>query len=395
MKGLIHHNVNPTSNNFSKYVGLPSGNAKLHSVVRSTFPDLQWSVEQEATVTFFNRIAFYLQSDTLVKSALPLIRRLKETEYTVYVPEVHRENSDVQLEAEGIPFEVYSTKAFKQYDPDVLVLFNDWSKLAKRVILHARKRQVPSICIQESMIDFSDGERMTFADVQILQAPFYLSKLDVPRSFITGNPRYEHLIGKTSSRKEVVINCNFTYGIHEEARTQWLNDITQTLDRNADDYIVSQHPRDKGDLSSFKNVVPSSAAGVHEQLASARLLITRFSSLIHEALFFKVPVIYYNPHNEDQIGNVEIDGNVVQLAKTSEELQACIQKLDRLTDRDFNRYIQHNCMDLECPQLPSELIVTILRNLRVKVQKVTLSERFKSVYYHPFIRRISGAIRNK
>ena len=91
--------------------------------------------------------------------------------------------------------------------------------------------------------------------------------------------------------KKALINSNFTYNIYEEEREKWLLDITQVLTEHNIDYSISQHPRDRGDLSCYGDkVLLSNSSSIVEQIAKSDIVITRFSSLIHESLTQKKKV---------------------------------------------------------------------------------------------------------
>ncbi|PCJ64942.1 MAG: hypothetical protein COA58_11770 [Bacteroidetes bacterium] len=405
MKGIKYSNLSATSLlsvQFDKLVFVEKNNNTLAPFkdIENLCPTYNWAIHIEDDIKSVrqNKIAFYLQSDTLVKSVLPILSKFADSEFIIFIPEMDRENSDTQLVQEGISYEVFSVTKLKAYKPDILVVLNDWTKLAKYVILKARKLNVPTICIQESMIDFGTKGRMQFSDAVFLQGLWYLSKLDVKLSFITGNPRYEHLLQESSNKKNsVLINCNFTYGIYEEVRESWLSDISNVLDGLNIPFNISQHPRDRGNLDAFKNVLSSSASSIHSQLKDSSLVITRFSSLIHEALFFKIPVIYYNPHNESQTDNVEIDGVVVRLARNFDELLSEVKsfKASEVDEKEFDTYLYRNCLSPKGTLLPSDTIANILKSVQIPVKKISLMDKVRMFMYQPTIRKISLFLRRK
>ncbi len=402
MKGLIFQDISVASllfHEYDKLIWLDSAAGEIAKEIRNSYAQYKWEIDsRQSNVARQNKVAFYLQSDTLVRSALPIIKHLDQASFKVFVPPVNQENSAKQLDEDGIAYEVFSKSKIRAFKPDVLVCLNDWSKLAKWVIMQARSISIPSVCIQESMIDFSENRRMTFADSVMLQGSFYLQKLDRKLTMLTGNPRYEHLIySRQSKGDKVLINCNFTYGIFESQREAWLSDITNVLKDQNLEYQISQHPRDKGNLSKFSNVINSSASSVHEQLSGAKLLITRFSSLIHEALFFNIPVIYYNPHGEKQYQNLEIDEKVITLVRNKDELHvAVVNVLGReLQNQDYQQYIAKNCLPSTRKDLPSERIAKLLLSGSFPMKPDSMSQRIKGIYYHPIFRKLSSSVRRK
>jgi hypothetical protein len=405
VKGLIYHNISKSKTLFEQYDKLIWSNSTqnkqgLLSYIKSIYPDYSWEIEGSSSekVAHTQKIGFYLQSDTLVKSAVPILKRLSADQYIVFIPPVNKENSDQQLIKDGIPYSELSRQELKTSGVSVLVLFNDWSKLAKRTIIQSRNLGIPTLCVQESMIDFSQNKRMTFAGSVMVQGQWYLKKLNRKVTLLTGNPRYEHLLSESASLgNEVLINCNFTYGIFENVRDAWLADIDRSLNQLNQSYFISQHPRDKGDLSLYKNVISSSADSIHNQIKRAKIVVTRFSSIIHEALFYEVPVVYYNPHNEPQIENLEIDHKVIKVASNPEELNEYLAHFinHRPAANLFKDYINRNCLDTENAQLPSERIANALLYGVFPLKKNSFSDILKSVYYHPILRKLSSFIRSK
>jgi hypothetical protein len=340
-------------------------------------------------------IYFYLPSDTLVFSALPIIEQLKDrgVPYQIIVP-AFNESADEALEKLDEEFLKFSHAVLPETGSGKLILFNDWDKTARYVILLFRRLGIPSICIQESMIDFFSKDRMMFADHVILQSEFYRSLLARDHVTVIGNPRYESIERQTHDdlTNRVMINCNFTYGIYENIRIQWLEEVVNTLNEKDLHFFISKHPRDVSDISELGNVVLSDASSIANQLSEASLLISRFSSVIHEAILSGIPVIYYNPHNESMIRNICVDDVVVKVASDRTELAHCINHFTQSlpSKDDFNEYIQ---FAISANRNAAELITEKVMTLKLSPSKISIKDRFKMLYFNPAIRQLSRQIR--
>ena len=248
-----------------------------------------FSVSRDLNTKLPERIAFMPASDTLAKTFIPVIRKVSEQATTfVYTPPITDEGADGALEAAGIKYRQFSLWRLIMDRPDILMVANDWSGEAKYAIALGRILGFKTVCLQESIIDLADPsiKRMQWADFVMLMGVNTVGQLSRERYFITGNPRYEnlHFEPPVKGSERAFINCNFTYGIEEDQRFEWLTSAVNAFENNGIDYIISQHPRDRGDLSAFRNVIPSGAAIVHNQLKSSSLIISRFSSILHEGL---------------------------------------------------------------------------------------------------------------
>lgn len=96
----------------------------------------------------------------------------------------------------------------------------------------------------------------------------------------------------TTATGPTVANVNFTYGVLEEARRPWVNDVVAAAGRRP--VVISRHPADRGRRGRRLE----STRPVEELLRAAPRLITRFSTLAYEALALGVELVYHNPHGE-------------------------------------------------------------------------------------------------
>jgi len=378
------------------------GSAKLHleSIFRDYLKD-----ETAEDITFFEAdtvisdnkerlVAFYSQSDTLANNTLCLITEGPHYKYINYVPSGKAENADLFFEKNKITYHKYSYRHLKESRPDLLVLYNDWTKAAIRVISHCHLLGIPVVCIQESIINFGDRfRRMQRADDVMIQG--IRSALMIPRKhfFLTGNPRYIRQAAGEKHPSYVLINCNFTYNIFDKIRTAWLDDITSTLEEMGVDYLISQHPRDIGDLGKYKNVISSSSSTLDEQFAGAGLLITRFSSLIHESLVRGIPVIYYNPHNEKMHYEFDFDPEFLAPAENKAALKGYISSLYRkdISGKNLDSYLNVHCLSSETK--PVSNINQLLAENRFSRVKFTFKDLMHMIFYQPFILSAAAKIR--
>jgi len=295
-------------------------------------------------------VAFYSQRDTLANNTLCLISGNPGFSFINFVPSYRTENSDLFLKTQNIPFLKYSYRHLRNLRPDILVMYNDWTKASIRIIAQCHILKIPVVCIQESIIDFGDSfRRMQHADNVIIQGPKTAIELNRKEFFLTGNPRYSLPSQRNRSADYVLINCNFTYNIFEDIRYEWLDDITSVLDDLGINYLISQHPRDSGNLDRYKNHIKSSSSSLKEQLRNAGLVITRFSSMIHESLIEGVPVIYYNPHNEQMQYDFEFNSDFLIQLKDKSSLREASKALynKNISGKGLDYYLNSHCLPVK------------------------------------------------
>lgn len=229
-----------------------------------------------------------------------------------------------------------------------LVLANDWGGVELSLVNHFRKWNVPSVCVQESVIDFNDTfHRMEWCDYPVIQGLATLRHLNRNVYFLVGNPRYEKLrVSDLPCRARVLINCNFTYGIFEEWREQWISNIVSCCQRLGVEYLICQHPRDLGDLSGYVSQ-RSSASTIHNMILSSTIVVTRFSSLIHESIALGRRVLYYNPHGELMNYDFEPDQSHLSIVRDKEQLYDSLEQLlhcgPSKEDSFYIKYIMRHC----------------------------------------------------
>jgi hypothetical protein len=329
-------------------------------------------------------IAFYSQSDTLANNTLCIISGNPAFRYANFIPSGKTENSEKFFRDKNLPFKKYSFRALRKLKPSVLVLYNDWTKAAIRIIAHCRFLKIPVVCIQESIIDFGDSfHRMQNADNLMIQGVRTVIELPRIHFYLTGNPRYSRPEIKVHSGEYALINCNFTYNIYEKIRYKWLDDITATLDELGIPYLISQHPRDNGDLRKYRNHIRSSSSTLNKQLEGAGLVITRFSSLIHESLIEGVPVIYYNPHNEAMKYDFDFNSEFLfsaQDKETLKEYSALLYKKEIWSDK-LDYYLNLHCLPVNT--YPVASINHLLSVNNFKIQKFSLSDFLHILLYQP------------
>ena len=119
----------------------------------------------------------------------------------------------------------------------------------------------------------------------------------------------------------ILINLNFTYGVFEEYRESWLNDVIDVIKSLKLKYQISQHHADNGKIDSKF----LSMDNVYEAITNSTLVVSRFSTIISESLSLGKPVVYYNPHKEKSpiYNNPQ---NAFSISKNKESLKKMIIK---------------------------------------------------------------------
>ncbi len=355
---------------------------------------LTFKVDQLTGESKRKTIFLYAQSDTLANSCSLIFESLKENHdcFLIY-PSYNDEGAQAYFEQNNYKSFKFSSQLLKKEKPDILILLNDWAKEAKRVMAHCNLLKIPTICIQESIIDFGDHfKRMTFSDYVFVQGVQTVLDLDRKHYFLTGNPRYE--LGSENppvSLSTALINCNFTYGIYEEVRDRWVKDITSVLDRNKIKYKISQHPRDKGELSEYQDkIIKSSSASVSSQISEADIIFTRFSSLIHESILQKKYVIYYNPHQEKMQYNFRFNSEFLFLCNSPLEIEKALKNIidnsKKISSIKYQEYSIEHCLPIQ--KSPAQIINKIISRNVFRTRTSFLISCFAVVIYYPSILRI-------
>jgi hypothetical protein len=279
--------------------------------------------------------------------------------------------------------------------PSVVVFGNDWSPDSIELIQKARKRGIPSVCIQEGCLDFQDEyHRMEWADYAFIQGPIMIEYLDRDSYFITGNPRFDYLAPQPFPAKPIVmINSNFTYGIHEDIRDEWIHTTSNACKLLGLDYFISKHPRDQGEFLGHP-VRDSNATIVHNHLIDATVLITRFSTLVYEALMMGRPVIYFNPHHERmKLFNDDTTGGIYSVYN-SDDLGSVLH--NAISQIESNQSFREKFLKYHCGMHDGNASRRCAESLKiVSRSQQTASDKLdpKKIFPKPLIKRINGRIR--
>ncbi|SBS65349.1 hypothetical protein [Vibrio splendidus] len=307
---------------------------------------------------------FYLGSDTLVKHSSGVIRELlkRGEKVKILTPFLDVEKAESTLE-NSYPDLYYLRTNFTNIireSPKSFICCNDWAPEAKLIIWFMRKKGVPTIALQESVVDLSfESDKYTYSDLVCVQG-YISSKLVKNETVITGNPRYSSKEYEEPNNISCLINSNFTYGIFEKEASGWIDDITSVLTDLNIDFKISKHPRDNTNLSLYLDkIIESGADKVEEQINNSSIIITRFSSLIHESILLGRRVIYYNPFEENMGYDFSPDDSVLAICNNREELRHKVILFSGLDfiKRDFDCYInQHLSFDPD----PTQKIVDVI-----------------------------------
>lgn len=299
------------------------------------------------------QILFLCASDTLVRLLVPVARLLQARGHQICLAKLQFTDERAELAIGQIAGDLtyVGTVQLKhawltQFEG--VVMGNDWGREARGLIHLCNAMNIPSFCIQESVIDLEAPiGRMRHAAYALVQGAVSVQHLcDRPGVELVGNPRYEDLaIQPMGTQPKALVNCNFTYGIEEDNRHRWLRGVVEACDHHGLEVLILQHPRDKADLASLgKPVMRTSAATIHQALTEGTLLISRFSSVMHEAIALGRPAIYFDPFSEAGGYDFGPDGRALQKARSDAELQAAIAQLllHPIQAHEFQAYLaQH------------------------------------------------------
>ncbi len=286
---------------------------------------------ERAVTTRQRTILFTPSNDTHANWMLPIAAGFgnagDETRSQFMIFPKRQEHAPETLDSHAITYYHYAPGLLRTIAPTVIVLGNDWGPDKSTLISEARLLKIPTICIQEGPLLFDPLQKqLGHADFALLQGPVMKKYVENPQAIIVGNPKYDrHRTANIPTKPRVMINCNFTYGVYEDQREAWVEAAVSACQELGLDFFVSQHPRDKGVLPEAYPVVRSNAASIPGQLQETTILVTRFSTLVYEALILGRQVVYFDPMNEPYPVIKENNNGAVFYAQNSSDLKSCLQ----------------------------------------------------------------------
>ncbi len=248
----------------------------------------------------------------------------------------------------------------------------DWDEgYGKQFIQEAREQGKLTIGIVDGIEDFSDTDYGY--DRQAYQRVEYVLTMGeddqaclsnkIEKATVVGLPKLHAMFKEEPVFPEqdiALINVNFTYDSFEECRESWVAMVVQACRELDLAFTVSQHPADNGDLTGL----PVTNLSVYESVRRATLVISRFSTVVLEALVLGKPVVYFNPHGEKvpiyQGGHTPL----YQSENVSELKRAIVKALaEKLTARhNATTFLDRKCNVLG-PVPPAKLAAYRIDNL--------------------------------
>jgi len=204
----------------------------------------------------------------------------------------------------GVDLIRYGNFALGDFDPKAIVVFNDWDPIARGIICAAQEAGVRTIGVVEGIQDYEDRdtgrirEPYRSTDIVILPGEFDRKyfKGSAQATYVGGVPRVAELRRgpRANGGNYVLINSNFSYGVLEDCRDEWLTAAVEACQVAGLPCRISRHRADKGKL--FPELLTRES--FYDATRGASVVVQRFASGMLEALAMGVPVVYFNPHGE-------------------------------------------------------------------------------------------------
>lgn len=272
------------------------------------------------------RALFFCTVDTHVKTLAPVIRQFES--YRALAPILEEGGARSAFEREGLRWENHGPSFAPFRWADVGICACDWGYEDRWFIAQCRKAGIPSVCLQEGTnVDFGPYPyRMEYADMVMVQGAYSLKYLNRKLAFMTGNPRYDAYAALARPQGEkVLINSNFLFNQGHDRGRAWVERVISAVESLGLDYFISAHPRDASDLTGLGPIVRSGAYSIFDQLRDCSMVVSRDSSIPHEALLCNRHAIYFNPFGEMERHLNEDDYGLIKKARDAERLCAAIQ----------------------------------------------------------------------
>ena len=322
------------------------------------------------------RVLLFAANDTHAHFLTPVAEALGDGLFAVPNPRKFDENAAGALRAEGfdtveIDADLELDGRVDAFDPHLVLCGNDWSAEFRALRRYCRRRAIPTVALQEGPQDWEakwggiNPRKYQNADVLFATGPVTFRSIQPKHFAITGNPKVDRLEARPlPDRPRVLINCNFTYGQYEEARAGWMRDVLGACRELGLDCVISRHPRDPTPWEEAPTI-HSNAYRVRDQLSDCSIVVSRFSSIIYEALALGRPAIYYNPHGEPMTTFNDERNPAVCKARSRAQLKKTLREHSRRMAFDPEAALE--CLRTHCGPMRGKSARTIAAVVREMV----------------------------
>lgn len=270
-----------------------------------------WRSEARDQVLFFVQVASHFHETLVVQRELAkfgygsrIVVLLPQMEMGKNLRSANKRAREVLATAHQIGFLPVKIRIedILQEGTACLVVRNDWG-VGRQLVSQARSTGIQTVGWVEGVQDFKDVDtgrvRNPYGHVDRVLCLGEFDK-DALRpqidASIVGSQRIWELFHGRPTTKEVplLVNVNFSYGVLARHRRRWTVDAVRAAQRSSTPILISRHPADRG----LRGRRSQSHKRMDDLLPQTARLVSRFSTVIYDALALGVDVIYHNPHGE-------------------------------------------------------------------------------------------------
>ena len=313
-------------------------------------------IQREIDLVFFPHKDYHVYTISLLKDYFEkLSLKIIIVDISMHYRDERAKDACTQY---NLPMIGYSNFLMGDFRPKAIVVFNDWDPIVRSIVLAAKKNKIPTVGIVEGIQDYLDADtkqdRKTYKTVEYLFLPGEHDKKYFPekcnKMYVGGIPRIYDLYNNRrqhhrTKEKTALINSNFSYGVLEEYRDEWVESAVEACKKAGYTPVISRHPADKGKLYPELTTQES----FYEALEKSSVLVSRFASGILEALAMNVLPIYFNPHKEkvdkffNPLGAYPIANSEKELVDTLKTIEDKIE----LYQQNFKKFLEFHAGSLE------------------------------------------------